>query len=42
MGAVKGKTQWEVALELLLPPMLKRLDVLQRSHSMCQSQHTNR
>ena len=27
-GGGEGKTQWEVALELLLPPMLKRLDVL--------------
>ena len=26
-----GKMQWEVALELLLPPMLKRLDVLSAS-----------
>ena len=30
-GGGEGKTQWEVALELLLPPMLKRLDVLSAS-----------
>ena len=30
-GSGEGKTQWEVALELLLPPMLKRLDVLSAS-----------